>query len=482
MTIPSVPYLLFLLVICISIVFLSQYCRVIVLLFASWSFYTICQPGYIILLVLGTAVCYGCAIAYEKQWFHLKKFWIILGSVYFLGILFYYKYLDFFFDICNQIAGKGIYNGTKLIPIGISFYTFTALSYLFDVASEKTIAEKNYLYCALYLSFFPAVLSGPINRANDLLPQIRNPRRITLQCFKKGLFRIAVGTVKKLVVANILGNFVDAVFQTPVTAARSVVLLAVAAYSFQIFFDFSGYTDIALGAAAILGFSLPENFRAPYLAKSVRDFWRCWHISLTSWFRDYLYIPLGGSHVNSWRLYLNILIVFALSGLWHGADWHFVIWGVLNGGFQVLDLLLNPAKERSRKKIGNDISIAVLSAAQIFITFVLISFTWIFFRAENTEEAVKILACIFGRNPGNEVALGIREFSDLRPLTLAGVCIVLFGIADYIKECRKTDLLIASVNKSLLYWLTLAALTLFVAVFGVYGSGYNAGAFIYFQF
>ncbi len=484
MTVPSVKYLLFLIVACAVSYALKGRFRILFLALASWGFYALCQSEYIALLIFSTAVCFFCAIAFEDTWFYGKKLWIVLGCIWLLGSLIFYKYLNFFLNLLSGTIGTELgEHPQRLMPIGISFYTFTSLAYLFDVAMGKVKAERNFLNCALYISFFPAVLSGPINRPEKLFPQIRELSFFSLAGWKQGILRIVIGTIKKLVVANTLGRFVDAVYASPSTASRGVVALAIAAYSFQIYFDFSGYTDIALGSAKILGFELPENFNAPYFAENVRDFWRRWHISLTSWFRDYLYIPLGGSRVSRERLYLNIMIVFVVSGLWHGAGWSFVIWGLLNGIYQVLEMLLKPVGERLRTVARLRDDSRLIKSIRILTTFILISVAWVFFRAETVSQAIEILESVVF---GIATATGkqhLHVFSDYRPLILACFCILLFSVADYgklrqSKSCFQNLLL----EKSVLYWMTIAMLVVFIAVFGVYGDGFDASAFIYFQF
>ncbi len=475
MTVPSVKYLLFLIVVCAVSYALKGHLRIPLLALASWGFYALCQPEFIALLIFSTSVCFFCAIAFEDTWLRVGKPWLILGCTWLLGSLVLCKYFDFFVNLLSGIMGTELgERSQRLMPIGISFYTFTSLSYLFEVARGKVKSERSFLNCALYISFFPAVLSGPINRPEKLFPQIRELSFFSLVEWKQGILRIVIGTIKKLVVANTLGRFVDAVYAAPSTATRCVVALAIAAYSFQIYFDFSGYTDIALGTAKILGFELPENFNAPYFAESVRDFWRRWHISLTSWFRDYLYIPLGGSHVSRERLYLNILIVFAVSGLWHGAGWSFVIWGLLNGVYQVLGMSLKPVGEKLRTVARLRDDSRLIRMIRVLTTFILISVAWVFFRAETVSQAIEILESVVF---GIATATGkqhLHVFSDYRPLILACFCIFLFSVADYGK-LRKSKSFIQELllEKRFLYWMTIAMLVVFIAVFGVYAEASN---------
>ena len=482
MTIPSLKYMLFLSMVYLLYLPINRRYKALFLLAVSWVFYAICQPRFLLLLCHCTLVSYISAIEYEKKRFQLRKTWIVAGTVILIGTLFLFKYLDFFVDTCFLVIGKeSVKNTDRLLPIGISFYTFTALSYLFDVAQGKIAAERNFVNCALVISFFPAILSGPISRAEVLLPQIHEPAERSFVNLKRGLLRIAVGSVKKIVVSNTLGLFVDAVYRNPDAVPKSVTALAIISYSFQIYFDFSGYTDIALGSAQIFGVVLPENFAAPYFAKSVRDFWRRWHISLTSWFRDYLYIPLGGSRVNRRRLIFNILIVFTVSGLWHGAAWSFVVWGLLNGLFQVIEVLFMPFWERKHRRLSF-FGKTVHSVFQILITFALVSFAWVFFRAGSITLAFRVLNSLLNNNVAENGMLSLRDFTDLRPLALALIFVLGFSLLDYCKVERKINYIRILSAKTTVYWFALSLLVAFTAVFGVYGGGYNANSFIYFQF
>ena len=479
MSVPSLKYVIFLFFACGMYYTVHRRFQTLLLLIISWSFYGICQPYFFFLLVIGSIVCYGSTIAYEEKYLNLKKTWIVLGTLYFLCVLIYYKYDGFFFGSRLKFLSSG---AERQFPIGISFYTFTALAYLFEIAKGNISAEKSFTNCALYISFFPTVLSGPINRPGVLLPQIQEPRSFSFELIKRGLMRVLIGAIKKLVVANNLACLVDAVYLNPGSANREVILLAVVTYSLQIYFDFSGYSDIALGTATIFGFSLPENFHAPYLANTIRQFWRRWHVSLTSWFRDYLYIPLGGSHVKQSRMYLNILIVFAVSGLWHGADWSFVLWGLLNGFFQVAEMIITSIGRRTNTKHFSATQNNILRAVRTGITFFVVSLCWVFFRADNVNQAIEVLSFAFGIKFCYPNDVGLRAFAELRPLVLSYFCVVVLFFGEIFKEKYKRGLLSAVLEKSMLYWPLLAVLTVFLAVFGVYGGGYSAGAFIYFQF
>ncbi|MBR1457248.1 MAG: MBOAT family protein, partial [Oscillospiraceae bacterium] len=345
MSISSVRYLLFLAAVTAAYFLLPKNRRALFLLLASYVFYALWRPAFCLLLLSGTAVSWACALAWEDRRLGRGTLWLALGALWLFGVLFVYKYLDFFVNTALRLAGRPAdFSGGLLLPVGISFYTFSAASYLFDLGRGKLRAERSFARYALFVAFFPSILSGPINRAGRLLPQIREPEDFSWLRMKRGLLRFAAGAVKKLVLADTLAILVNGVYAAPESASRPALALAMLAYSLQIYFDFAGYTDMALGSAQILGYALDENFRAPYLTRSVRDFWRRWHISLTSWLRDYVYFPLGGSRYGARRAALNVLAVFAVSGLWHGADGSFIVWGLLNGAFQVLGEALTPLR------------------------------------------------------------------------------------------------------------------------------------------
>lgn len=475
MSLSSFKYILFLAAVAAVYFLLPGRARRYFLLAASYAFYAMWQPLFCVLLGVSTLISYLCALGYEKRSLGADKFWIWLGALYLFGVLFVYKYLDFFCNTALGLAGRAAdFNSGLLLPVGISFYTFSAASYLFDVKRGKLPAEKSIVDYALFVAFFPTVLSGPINRAPKLLPQFKSPKSFSYTAMKKGLLRFSVGAVKKLVLADTLGIFVNAVYADLSAHSGGVLALAAAAYSLQIYFDFSGYTDMALGSATILGFELGENFHAPYLVTRVKDFWKNWHISLTSWFRDYIYFPLGGSRVSKARTYFNVLIVFGISGLWHGADTSFIIWGLLNGLYQVLEQMVEPLRSRNKGP--------VISVLRCLLTFVLITAAWVFFRADTTGDALLIIKSILLIPVHGVGSLPLRELVGLRQLALAALCTLAFTLDDLYLVRKGNSYLAGLPKKSYAYWLTLAVIAVFVAVFGVYGKGFDAQSFVYFNF
>ncbi len=397
------------------------------------------------------------------------------------GILLAYKYLDFFGNLLLGLLGREqSFAAGLLLPVGISFYTFSAAGYLFDVLRGKCEAEKNVLTYAVFFSFFPSILSGPINRAGKLLPQIKAPGRFSYEAWKHGLLRLAVGAVKKVVLADTIGIFVNAVYDDLSGCSAVVVLLAVLAYSFQIYFDFSGYSDMAIGAAEMLGFRLEENFHFPYLARDVKEFWKRWHISLTSWFREYLYFPLGGSRKGVARTYLNVLIVFAVSGLWHGSAWNFIIWGLLNGLYQVIGQLLSPAKKRLHGRLNVSAETGWFSAVRVLSTFLLIAATWVFFRAGSVTQALLVFRRILSVFREG-LALGdVFSLISIQQIALSAIILLLFFFWELRREKGKPAFCLE--KRSFSYWLTLCLIALVVGIFGVYGDGFDPQDFVYFKF
>lgn len=302
------------------------------LLVASYFFYMSWNPKYVLLILVSTLVSYLCGIGIEKFEKH-KKAIVILSASLELGILFLFKYAQFVIDTAANILNVfHIYTLDKLtlsliLPVGISFYTFQTLSYIIDVYRGRVLAERNFGIYALYVSFFPQLVAGPIERPERLIPQFRQEKKFDYDEQVKGLLLIAWGLFQKICIADALSVFVDNTYSDLFASSSLAVLISVFMFSIQIYCDFAGYSTIAVGVAKLLGFELMQNFRSPYYASSIREFWKRWHISLTTWFTDYVYIPLGGNRVKKWKHYRNLFITLLLSGVWHGADWTFFIWG-----------------------------------------------------------------------------------------------------------------------------------------------------------
>ena len=359
-----------------------------VLLLASYVFYGWWNWKCCFLMLGLTLVAYLSAGAYARDG---KKFHVVLGVVFPLLILGIFKYFNFFIDsFCDALGISRAGSLNILLPVGISFYTFQSLSYTIDVYHGKIKAEKSFKNVALYIAFFPQLVAGPIVKAGEYIPQLYEDRNISLENFQAGIQFFALGLFKKIVVADNISTFVDAVYRSPAEFHALTVLLAVAAYSVQIYCDFSGYSDMAVGCAKCLGYDLSRNFNLPYISRNVTEFWKRWHISLSTWLMEYLYIPLGGNRKGKARRYINLLLTMLIGGLWHGAAWTFVVWGGLHGLALCLHKLF-----MGRPGYGKMRDNALVSALSVLGTFCFVSLCWIFFRAGDFRTAMEVFAAIF---------------------------------------------------------------------------------------
>lgn len=418
-----------------------------VLLAASYYFYGTFKLFYPAVIAVSTLLAYITAIAMEReQQQPKKKIYLLFGLVANIGILFTFKYFDFLDSSLQQVLGTaGISFESHalklLIPVGISFYTFQIISYLADVYRGDTRAEKHPGIFALYISFFPKLLAGPIERAGLLIPQLHKDTHFDAWRFTSGLKLICWGLFKKMVVADRLAVFVNIVFSDPQGHTGLSLVFAIFLYSFQIYCDFSGYTDIAIGLARLFGIDLSDNFNRPYTATSIADFWRRWHISLSSWLRDYLYIPLGGSRVRVPRHYLNYLIVFLICGLWHGANWTFVVWGLIHGLYLVFGRVTGSLRAKATAAAGLDKAPVLHRRIRIFLTFILVSVAWVFFRANTFSDAIYIITHLHTGwgNILNSEFLDAAMFLG-RPkidMFIAVASLVFFGLVHHIEPHEK---------------------------------------------
>ncbi len=362
--------------------------RKVVLLFASYFFYAWWDIRFLFLMLLEEAVCYYLALRIRRDKTR-EKIYLATGVVVSLGILGYYKYFNFFRETFCSVFGMQNYTLVNIIlPVGISFYTFQSLSYLIDVYRGKIEARKSFLDISLYISFFPQLMAGPIVRSDEFLPQLDEKKELTRENFLEGIQIFVVGAVKKAVIADRLAVCVDAVFSAPSAYGGMAILCAVISYTIQIYCDFSGYSDMAIGIAKIFGYELCPNFNVPYISKNPTEFWKRWHISLSSWLQDYLYISLGGNRKGKFRTYVNLVITMLLGGLWHGASWNFVIWGLLHGaGLVIHKLWVAYGKKTQRSCLKDMLSITINTA------FVMLC--WVFFRAETCSDAIVLLKRLF---------------------------------------------------------------------------------------
>lgn len=373
----------------------------LVLLGSSYFFYGWWDYRFLFLLAFSTLLDFFTGLKInEAKTGAAKKVWLWISIIINLGFLGFFKYYNFFIDSFAQaLSSAGFHSSTWtlniILPVGISFYTFHGLSYVFDIYRGKITPIRNFVDYSVFVSFFPLLVAGPIERATHLLPQVQQNRKFGYRKAIDGLRQILWGFFKKVVIADNCAVYVDTVFNDHAAYSGSTLVIAAVLFAFQIYGDFSGYSDIALGTARLLGFELLRNFAYPYFSRDIAEFWRRWHISLSSWFRDYVYIPLGGSKVNRWKSLRNTFIIFTLSGLWHGANWTFIVWGVLNALYFLPLLVLR--KNRSNLDIvAQGRYLPTLSDfLKISITFSLTVFAWIFFRSENIHEALNYIAEIF---------------------------------------------------------------------------------------
>ncbi|MBR2991304.1 MAG: MBOAT family protein [Solobacterium sp.] len=353
------------------------------LLAASFVYYAFAGPAFTFLLALSALVSWYAArqIFSRRQ----ERFWLGMSLFINLGILFVFKYFNFFISTFASVFHADVFTLRLVLPAGISFYTFSSVSYVIDVYRGKLDAEESLLYYALYAAWFPKLLAGPIERAGTLLKQFHEKQTFDYDRAVYGVRLIVWGLFKKMVIADTLAKYVTQVYGSLDHVSGGTMLAAALFYSIQIYCDFSGYSDTAIGTSELFGYHLADNFRRPYLASSLRGFWRRWHISLSSWFRDYVYIPLGGSRCSALRRDFNLIVTFLCSGLWHGAAWTFIVWGLLHGLGQVLENHLFP-KEHTR------LPARLLST---LIVFAFVTVAWIFFRADTIADAVYIITHMF---------------------------------------------------------------------------------------
>jgi len=391
----SLEFLVFFPVVTALYFVLPHRVRWLLLLAASCYFYMAFVPIYILILGFTIVVDYFAGLAIEKREGKSRKLLLLISLAANIGILFVFKYYNFINENLTFITGSiGFSNPFPfldiLLPIGLSFHTFQAMSYTIEVYHRRQKAEHHFGIYALYVMFYPQLVAGPIERPQNILHQLRERHSFDYTRVKEGLFLMCWGMFKKVVIADRLAMFVNPVYDSPGDYSSSALITASVFFAIQIYCDFSGYSDIALGSARVMGFKLMQNFNAPYTSKSISEFWSRWHISLSSWFRDYVYIPLGGNRVVRWRRYYNLFIVFLLSGVWHGANWTFALWGLLHAAFIIIGLISRKQQEAISEFLKTKGLSAVNSFGAIAITFTLVTFAWIFFRANNINDAFYI--------------------------------------------------------------------------------------------
>ena len=473
---------------------IPQKIRWVWLLIASYYYYMSWNAKYASLLALSTIITWLSGLLIDKcggkkNGETLKKALIALSFLSNLGILFIFKYFHFGLNALNKVLRvlhiSAIQSSfSVLLPVGISFYILQALSYTMDVYRGQVKVEKNLFKYALFVSFFPQLVAGPIERSQDLLPQILVPHKFDFERVKRGLWLMLWGFFQKLVIADRLALFVNTVYGDPANYRNGGVinLTALIFFAFQTYADFAGYSNIALGAAEVLGFRLTTNFVRPFFSVNITEFWIRWHVSLSRWFVNYLYIPLGGNRVGKFRYYINVMIVFLASGLWHGADWTFLVWGGLNGLISITERLLTPLWRKARKALNFDDrsgSVKCLQSAYVIFMF---GFVQVFFRSESLKQAGEFLKGMCRFNPYDLFNGRLFEYGMDRANFIIAVLsfAVLFIIAWIQRKGSVRSRLEA--QPLVLRWGIIIAAIAAVVFFGVYGPGFDASQFIYFQF
>lgn len=478
----SVGFLIFFILV-VSIYFLLAYkFRWLFLLASSCIFYMAWKPVYIFLILFSSAINYAMSLKINAAKDEIqKRNYLIISLSISLGILFIFKYLtlvnDTIFSLCSLVKINYPFETLNIIlPMGISFYTFQTLSYTIDVYNGKIKPEKAFLKLLLFITFFPQLVAGPIERFDRLMPQLLKKRKFNIKRAINGVQIMLIGYFKKVVIADRLAIAVNTVYNRPQNYSGLYLFIATILFTFQIYCDFCGYSEIAIGCAKVFGIELMDNFNRPYLSKSIKEFWRRWHISLSAWLKDYIYIPLGGSRKGNIKKYINLIITFLASGLWHGANWTFVIWGLLHGLYQVIgEITFN-----FRQMIKTSIKLKVL---QVITTFSLVSFAWIFFRANTVSDAFYIITNLFNDITkwftiryvyGVVTSMGLTLFEFI----IAFISILILIIYELLSIKMPLYKKINSSNvilKTIFY----SALVIVILTMGVYHS---ESQFIYFQF
>ena len=491
----SMHFLIYFPIVVLVYFLMPRKCKEVWLLLASYYFYMCWNAKYAILIFASTFTTYVCALFYEKYRTNLirRRSVLMLGILFNLSILFLYKYSGFLINNLNRFlsilhVSSSIPTFSLVLPVGISFYTFQALGYLFDVVKNDVKAERNFVRYALFVSFFPQLVAGPIERSKNLLSQIQNIqlcKKVSYEQIVHGLTMMLWGMFMKIVIADRLAIFVDGVFASKTILGTFEIGLAVVGFAIQIYCDFNGYSTIASGAAKIMGFELMDNFETPYFARSIKEFWRRWHISLSTWFKDYVYIPLGGNRCASWRVKLNLMITFLVSGLWHGARWNFVFWGFLHGFYQVVGQILMPLRIRVKQFLQVNEDSTVYQWFQRTVVFFLVCVAWLFFRSYSMSRALDYLILFFTNfNPWVLVDESIFNFGlDVFEIGLLIVSLFVLFVFDKRRYDEGTPADVLILRQPIYFrWPILLSLLLFVLVFGIYGPGFDEASFIYFQF
>lgn len=476
----SFEFLVFFLVVTTAYFILPHKLRWVWILAASCYFYMAFIPVYILILGFTIVIDYFAGIFIEKSEGRRRKLLLMISLIANIGVLAVFKYFNFLNENLTGVLGYiGQSNPvpflTILLPIGLSFHTFQAMSYTIEVYRGHQKAERNFGIYSLYVMFYPQLVAGPIERPQNLLHQFHEKHYLDWNRVWSGIRLMAWGLFKKVVIADRLAMYVNEVYNDPGTWHGAPAILAVIFFSFQIYCDFSGYSDIAIGAARVMGYNLMANFNYPYLSKNISDFWRRWHISLSTWFKDYLYIPLGGNRVKFSRVCLNLMIVFVVSGIWHGANWTFVVWGALHGIFTILFMVTG----RMRSKLVTATGLRKLpwlnDTISTLLTFGLVTFAWIFFRAKNFEQAFDVIKACLSIDSGS---LGVNILDNKVELAACFLSIILLMLIEWRSRAPKVPA-IFTIRPIVFRWASYLILLFLILQFGVFHAREQ---FIYFQF
>lgn len=489
----SIDFLIFFPIVLIVYFVMPRKLRYIWLLLASYYFYMSLSPQYVILLLLLTLLTYFTGILIEKSPPKMGKCCMVLCLIISLGMLGVFKYSGFVVDSINSIL-DGLHMRpvstafNPVLPLGISFYTFQSVGYMLDVYRGNSKAERNIARYALFVSFFPNILSGPIERGKNVLPQIEKLKDSVLWDYDRitsGAVLMLWGYFQKMVIADRVAALVNEVYDNYRMHGAVSIILATLFFSVQVYCDFASYSNLAVGAARIMGIDLMRNFETPYFSRSVGEFWRRWHISLSTWFRDYLYIPLGGNRCSKVRHSLNLMIVFLVSGLWHGASWGYVAWGALHGVYQVIGI----HTKQLRKQIADRLQFRQESFSyklmQTGMTFSLVGFAWIFFRAETIRQAGSMISRLFTRwDPWTLFDESIYTWGlDRKEFWIALLAIAVMLTVDAVRRISQRDVIYLLNQQCIWFRWGLYLLLLFsILVLGQYGPEYDPQIFLYFEF
>jgi D-alanyl-lipoteichoic acid acyltransferase DltB (MBOAT superfamily) len=438
------------------------------------------KPEYIVLILTSTIIDYYSGIKIEESdRKKVRKLFLIFSLIGNLGILFGFKYFNFVSHSTREVLNyfNIFYNLPEfnvLLPVGISFYTFQSLSYTIDVYRKQRGAERHFGLFALYVSFFPQLVAGPIERSTRLIPQLRQDNSFSFENIREGLKQICWGYFKKLVVADRCAIYVEAVFSNPNQYSGSTICLAAVFFGFQVYCDFSGYSDIAIGSARMMGYRLMTNFRRPYFSSTFREFWQRWHISLSTWFKDYLYIPLGGSRVSISRWYLNIMTTFVISGVWHGANWTYIIWGALHGGFLVGEDFFKRIFVKLKLEWMISDNNRIIKFLKIVATFSLVQLAAIFFRSPSVSHALVMIKNIFVL----EGPIWIPRNDNVATPIYALISIAILMTVEFKQEYFKDKFTFINNKIMIVRHFSYATVLAIIILLGVF----DGGQFIYFEF